>query len=108
VKKEDINALRGRQVTVGELTFQMPKTDEEVIDRQELIAEIEEAMKPHKDMVDLGKACTDAIYEDVRELFRLRRREERTGERQETIPVSPADRSQRATEPPKGRGKKTS
>lgn len=85
----DIDDIRGKQVTVGGFTFVMPTTipdtDEEVIEREELIAAVLRASKPARSEAELSKAIVRALRSDIDESFEERDRRERSGETQESM-----------------------
>ena len=72
--------FRGRQVMVGTLTFVLPAdvpvTDQEVVDREELIARIENAIEPYAEVVAFARDVEKMLREDVTRCFRLREHEE--------------------------------
>lgn len=85
----DIDDIRGKQVTVGSFTFVMPTTipdtDEDVIEREELIAAVLRASKPARSEAELSKAVVRALRSDIEDSFEERDRRERTGESQESL-----------------------
>ena len=65
----EVSAFRGKQVTVGELAFQLPEsipqTDAEIIDREEMVAQIRLAIEPHENTVKWGKSLIKAVQGDI-------------------------------------------
>ncbi len=68
--------LMGRQVPVGSLTVQVPddipRDDDQVIEHEELIAEIERAIASPKGIVDLGKRLQKGLRAGIEEHMRSR------------------------------------
>lgn len=76
----DAEEFRGRQIAIGTLVFVLPAdvpvTDPEVVDREELIARIENALQPYTDVVAFGKDIVKMLREDVTRCFRQREHED--------------------------------
>lgn len=73
--EDKVAVLRGKQVslvpasTAKGISFlfekELPATDEEIIDREETIAQIELAILPFRSVVKLGEQIQKAIREDI-------------------------------------------
>lgn len=78
MSKKDYLLMRGRQKTVGGLAFQVPsdrpKTDAEIVDREMLIEQIEEAAQPSRDEIKLAKTVVTGIRSDIASTANRRRR----------------------------------
>ena len=68
---------------MDKFTFQMPHggriTDEQILDREDLIARIRRASKPARDVVDTAKDITSALLGDIEIEGDERMREESSG-----------------------------
>lgn len=76
----DAEEFRGRQVTIGKMVFVLPAdvpvTDPEVVEREELIARIEKSLQPYNEVVTFGKDVVKMLREDVTRCFRARESDE--------------------------------
>lgn len=78
-----LKELRGRQVTLFGTTFVLPKeipcTDQEVIDREELISQIEGMIEEQREVVKLGEKIQKALRADIFECFEAQRARDKEG-----------------------------
>jgi hypothetical protein len=97
----EVDTLRGTEVQIGRgFKFVMPQeppvTNEEIIEREELIAKIDRAVAPFRQISDRGKLCMDTLRKDITTAVRMRFEEKDQG-------PSLVDGAEMAETPGKGR-----
>lgn len=84
----NILELRGKQVQVSDLSFHFPKdpphSDDDIVDREDTIAQIRKSIAVHEGIVKLGKSLIKALQGDIEKTMAARLADEESG--QDSLP----------------------